>query len=212
MTMNKKIDLKHNKCLLSLIAVWTISVALLTLCYFAFHLPKREALGQVLRQYKESREQRLLAEKAARQDVRERLERRFTETDQIVRHFSVPQENTTGLVFEIGKIANELNLAEFSSKNQKLKDLSTLKENPEVIEAALRVEFKSSFLKFAQFVNRLERQEPTVFIERVTLRRNEENKREHAVTMELSFMVTKEQDGQNDAVALADVSDDAVDN
>lgn len=212
MTMNKKIDLKNNKCLLSLIVVWTISVALLTICYFVFHLPKSQALGKVLRQYQESREQRLLAEKAAQQDVRERLERRFTETEQIVRHFSVPQENMTGLVFEIGKIANELGLAEFSSKNQNMKNLSTLQENPEVTEAALKVEFRSSFLKFAQFVNRLERQNPAVFIERVTLRRNEENKREHTVTMELSFMVTKDQDGQNDAVAMADGSADAVDN
>ena len=43
-----------------------------------------------------------------------------------------------------------------------------LRDNPEVSEGWLNVEFKSSFLKFAQFVNRLECQTPDVFIEQMT--------------------------------------------
>ncbi|MBL7214929.1 MAG: hypothetical protein ISS71_04550 [Phycisphaerae bacterium] len=203
--MKMKIDLKNSTYLVSLIAVWGGVFLVLIACYFIFDLPQKEMLAQVQRQHTESKDMLLLANKATRQDIQDQMKRHFEEVDETVRRFSVPQDNTTGVVFEIGKIANELGLSEFSSKNQRVRDLSTLGENQEVTEAWLKVEFKSSFLNFAQFVNHLESQTPTVFIEQITLRRNENDLREHDVKMELSFLVTQ---NQTDSVAMADLSID----
>jgi hypothetical protein len=203
--MKIKFDIKNNLYRISLIAVWGGVFFVLVICYFTFHLPKKEMLTQVQRQYTESNDQLLIANKAKRQDVREEMEQRFEKIQQTVRHFSVPQDNMTGLVFEIGKIANELGLSQFSSKNDNSHDIPTIGESSEIKEAWLQVEFNASFLKFAQFVNRLERQAPTVFVEQVTLRRNINNRAENEIIMDLSFLVTQ---NKSNSVAVADASID----
>jgi hypothetical protein len=198
--MKTKIDLKKKTYGLWLTAAWGAGFLVLAACYFMLHLPQKDKLAKVRRQYAESQEMVLIARKAAQPDVRDRLQQRFEDAGQAVRHFSVPQEKTTGLVFEIGKIANDVGLSAFSSKNQPIRDFSTLGESQQVTEASLKVEFASSFLKLAEFINRLERQTPAVFVEQMTLRRNEEGGAEHRVRMDLSFMVTH---NQSQSVAAA---------
>lgn len=201
--MNMKINIHNNKYLVSLITTWVLSTLVLAGCYYLFHLPKKEMLKQVRRQYDESNELAAIANKAVQQDTQEQIIQRCRTADQMIARFAVPQENTTGLVFEIGKVAGELGLSEFASKNPKAQYHSTLPKDTDVTEAWLELEFKTSFIKFAQYVNRLERQKPTVFIEKMALRKTDDNPREIEVRMELSFLVTQ---NKKSSVAMADIS------
>ncbi len=195
--MKTKEDSKKNKYWIAVGAVWAAGLVLLGAGFFLLHQPRKDILENVRRQHAESNDLAMIARKAARSDVQEQLQQRLDETEQAVRQYSVPQDSTNGLVFEIGKIANELGLAEFSSKNQSVKKASATdkkgKEKEELTEAWLRVEFRASFLQFAQFINRLERQAPTVFVETMTLVRNDSDPARHDVRMELSFLVRQTQ-------------------
>ena len=186
-----KIDIKNNKYQSYLIGTWVGCFLLIGAGYFFLHVPKKSQLVRVQQQYTESNDQFTIANKATRDDIRQEMNRCFEDTANMINRFSVPQDNITGVVFGIGKIANELGLSEFSSKNQKAQSLSTLGDSEDVSEAWLEVEFESSFLKFAQFVNRLEQETPVVFIEKVVLRRNENGQKNNDVKMELSFLTTE---------------------
>lgn len=192
--MKKKDDVKKSRFGLVVAAVWSLSLVVIAAGFFLFHRPRKEALQSLERQYNESNDLVFIARKAARQDVQDQLQEKLQAAEQAVRQFSVPSESTNGLVFEIGKIANELELTEFSSKNQPVQNLSSAgkKEKKELTEAWLKVEFKSSFLQFARFINRLERQTPTVFVEKMTLVRNDADPTRNVVRMELSFLVRQE--------------------
>ena len=189
--MKTKVDIKHNKYKIYLTGTWVGCILLIGAGYFVFHLPKKGQLVQVQRQYTESQDQLTIANKATQDDIRQQAEQCFEDTANMINKYSVPQDNITGVVFEIGKIANELGLSEFSSKNQKAQNLSTLGDSKVVSEAWLEVEFESSFLKFAQFVNRLEQETPVVFIEKIVVRRNENSQKNSDVKMELSFLTTE---------------------
>ena len=195
-----KVDIKHNKYKICLIGIWVGCVLLIGAGYFVFHLPKKSQLVQIQRQYTESQDQLTIANKATRDDVRQQAEQNFEDTANMINRYSIPCDNVTGVVFEIGKIANELGLSEFSSKNQKAQSLSTLGDSKVVSEAWLEVEFESSFLKFVQFVNRLEQETPVVFVEKITIRRNEGVQTNSDVKMELSFLTTE---NKVDSVAVA---------
>lgn len=206
--MKKKIDIKKNKYGLSLAAFWAICFVILVVCYGLFQRPQKEILLQTQRQYTESQDFVAVARKAVKQDVQDQLQRRIEEADQTVQQFSVAQDNTNGLIFEIGKIANELGVLEFSSKDMPVKQFTAAsnaksgkEETGDITEAWLRVEFKASFLQFAQFINRLERQTPTVFVEKMTLIRNDEDPLRNGVRMEISFLVRED---RNNSVAFAD--------
>lgn len=192
--MKKKDDVKKSRYGLVVAAVWALSLVVVAAGFFLFHRPRKEALHSLERQYNESNDLVFIARKAARQEVQDQLQEKLQAAEEAVRQFSVPRESTNGLVFEIGKIANELELMEFSSKNQPVQNLSSAdkKEKKELTEAWLKVEFKSSFLQFARFINRLERQTPTVFVEKMTLLRNDVDPTRNVVRMELSFLVRQE--------------------
>lgn len=197
--MGIKIDIKNNKYQRYLVSIWVGCFLLIGAGYFIFHLPKKGQLIQVQRQYTESQDQLTIANKAGRDDIRQQMKQSFEETANMISRFSVPRDNITGLVFEIGKIANELGLSQFSSKNQRNQSVSTLGDSEVVSEAWLEVEFQSSFLKLTQFVNRLEQETPVVFIEKVTLQRDDSGHNKNKVKLELSFLATE---GKNNSVAI----------
>ncbi len=193
-------DIKGNKYLMSLIGTWAGCILLIGAGYYLLHMPKKDVLMQVGRQYSESKELLETAQMATRDDICQKIKQSSEETAQKITNFSVSQDDITGLVFEIGKIANELGLAEFSSKNQREQSYPTVGKDSMVTEAWLEVEFKSSFCQFAQFVNRLERGAPAVFVEKTFIRRDESGMQKHDVKLWLSFLTTKEGYG---SVAIA---------
>lgn len=206
--MKIKEDSKKSKYWIALAAVWGVALVIMGAGFFLLHQPRKVILEDVRRQYTESNDLAMIAQKAVRADVQEQLQQRLDEAQQAVRQYSVPQDSTNGLVFEIGKIANELSLAEFSSKDQPVKNTPATdkkgKDKEELTEAWLRVEFRASFLQFAQFINRLERQTPTVFVEKMTLIRNDIDPTRHDVRMELSFLVRQTPGA---SIALAEKAD-----
>lgn len=207
MMMKTKLDLKKHKYLVSLITTWMAGFLVIGVCYFAFHSPKKEQLEKLQTEHNQSRDLLLIAEKAQQQEVRDTLKQRFDAVNETVQQFSVPHNQKTGLVFEIGKLANDLGLLEFSSKNRSVNDYVILEKDSEVTEAWLNVEFKSSFEKFARFVNRLERQAPVVFIEEITFQRDNDEQSLHEVEMDLSFLVRKKKSAP---MALANTPADSV--
>ena len=198
--MKKKFDIKKNKYLMALAGTWVGCILFIGAGYGILHLPKKEVLAQVQRQYAESKEQLEIAQMATEPATCQKIEQRCEETIQSIRQYSVPQNNVTGVVFEIGKIANELGLAEFSSKNQKMQGFPTIEKDSTVTEAWLEVEFKGTFQRFIQFVNQLEQGTPVVFIENIVIRRDENSQSNNDVKMKLSFLTTE---GKTDSVASA---------
>jgi hypothetical protein len=196
----KQIDLKKHKYWLSLLGIWVLGFVVVAVCYVTLHLPRKHMLIQINNQANESRDMLMIAQRATSPEIHREIEQELDRTEQAVHHFSVPRPNTTALVFEIGKIANDLGLSDFASKNQPLRDIPTIRDSKTVSEDWLKVEFQASFSDFAQFVNRLERQNPAVFVERLTLRRGEDGQLDHNVIMELSFLVTQD----DNPLAMAD--------
>lgn len=190
--MKKKRDIKISKYTTFLVGTWVGCLLLLGAGYLFFHLPQKEIMGQVRRQFTESNERREIAEMASQDGVRQKIQQRYEEVDHKINCFSVSKDNMTSLVFEIGKMAGELGLSEFSSKNLNSRNVSTVKKSQIVTEQWLAIEFNASFEQFAQFVNRLEKSTPVVFVEKMMIRRADKGQKKHEVKMELSFLATNE--------------------
>ena len=203
----KKIDIKKYKYPIALGAFWLCGFLAVAICYLVLHVPVKQELARLEREINESRDILVIANRATQPDMQQEARQRLKQTQATLRQFSVPRRKVTGLVFEIGKIANELEISEFASSNRTNREISTVRKSPVVDEDWLNVEFSAPFGALARFVNRLERQHPTVFVERMTLQRSDDQQRDHDVTMELSFLVTHDEDP---SVALADESSDRV--
>lgn len=190
--MGKKINWTLTRFQKTALSVWAGAGVLLIAGFFAVYLPQHRALGQINQKYIESGKQAQLAQKAAAEDTRKQLEICTRQTAEQLGAFTIPSDQISSLVFDIGRMAGELNLAGFASKSidaqQPLSDKK--KAKPLLSEAWLSVEFQGSYQQFANFVNRLERSSPVVFVEKVFVTRQRQETEGCQFTMELSILTT----------------------
>jgi Tfp pilus assembly protein PilO len=183
-----KTKIKFTKYMIITTAVWGICAVFIGLGYVVYYQPRKAELAQLEIRFSESQSQLEQARVAAQDESKEKLQQRWEQSHRLINSFLAQEETVTGVVFEIGQIANELRLAEFSSKNQSQASHSTVEDCKSLSEAWLNVEFQASFGQFSEFINRLERNCPVIFIEEVTLRRGTGSAKGHPATLKLSFL------------------------
>lgn len=193
--------IKLSKYLTALIAIWGISLLFVGIGYFLFYVPQKMELTQLQNQYSESQEKLAHARLAGQDQTKEKMKLRCEESERLISGFSTDHDRMTELVFKIGQIANNLRLAEFSSKNENKKDQSSVQKSKTLEEGWLNVEFCASFNQFMQFVNQLEQHCPVVFVEEVSFQRSTSSGKGHRVALKLSFLAKKHSNDK--MVALA---------
>jgi len=196
-----KSNIKLGKYAIVTLAVWAVCVVGIGGGFVLFFQPQKIERTQVQKQFSESQAELEKAQLAAQDQAKEKMKRRCEETSRLISEFSTKPDKMTELVFQVGQIANDLRLTEFSSKNEKRKDQSTVEKSKTLEEAWLNVEFFATFNQFAEFINRLERHCPVVFVEEVSFRRGTTKAKGHAVSLRLSFLAEK--DAGDKKVAMA---------
>lgn len=183
---------KRDRYMIITAGVWAVSAVVLGGGYFLLHLPQKTERIQIDQQSAQTQTALEQAQLASQEQARARQMQRHEDVQQLISGFSVPQDAVTELVFEIGRIANELNLLEFSSKRNNKQNHSTVGSSKLVSEVWLNVEFQATFEQVAQFIHRLECHKPVVFVEEVSFRRSPEGDRNHRVSFQLSFLTETE--------------------
>lgn len=174
--------------------LWCICAVVVGLSYMLLYQPQKVQLTHIETQYTDSQIQLEQALVAAQDETKEKMHQRLAQTDKLIESFATKQDAVTSLVFQIGQIANDLKLAEFSSKNQTQPEYSTIADNKLLTEIWLNVKFESTYNQFSQFVNRLERNCPAVFVEEVSLKRGNDGA-QHKATFKLSFLAETKPEG-----------------
>ena len=180
--------IKLNRYIIVTAAVWIFSVIALGGGYLLFGASQKSELVQLKNQCAESQTVLEQAQLAAQDQTKAKQKQQCEEIGQLISGFSTQQDAVTELVFEIGRIANELRLSGFSSKNQKQQNYSTVGKSKLVSEVWLNVDFQATFEQFAQFLNRLECHSPVVFVEEVSFRRGSQDAHNHTTSLQLSFL------------------------
>lgn len=191
--------IKLNRYTLVIAGVWIVAAIVLGGGYILFHGPQKNELAQIKNQYNESLSDLERAQLAAQDQTKTQLKQQCEEVGRLISGFSTHQDTVTELVFEIGRIATDLRLSEFSSKNQTQKD-STIGKSELLSEFWLEVEFQATFEQLAQFIYQLECHSPVVFVEELHLQRGQDT-RKHKASLQLSFLAKTE--ATNKTVATA---------
>ncbi len=174
------------------LTIWAVSIAAVGGGYLLFYLPQKTELAQIQKQCAETQRKLEKVHQVAQAQTKEKMKQRCDESSRLISAFSTEHDKMTKLVFQIGQIANELHLAEFSSKNEKGKERPTVADSKALDEGWLEVDFSAAtFRQFAEFINRLERHCPVVFVEEISFRRKTSGSKGHAASLRLSFLAEK---------------------
>lgn len=162
------------------------------------------ALVQAERALAESQEKLAFAQSAGKEETKQRTLDRLTQTRESLYTFTCPNAAESALIFRIGQMANTLELKKFTSRVPETVPDKTLEKTERLTEGWLAVDFAADYLKTAAFVNALERHEPVLFVESITLRRSDENPQEATVRMLISYLIQSPEKSR--ATANADLA------
>ena len=129
----------------------------------------------------------------ANSSAKEALERKFKTVSDRFDSFVTKHGEVGSLALHIKQIAGEVGVKDFSSKNKTINSYEKISGCKEIEEGRILVNFKGSFVQFAEFVNKLERNKPVVFVDTFTVTRSIEAGSKHSFSMVLIFFVKKKQ-------------------
>ncbi|MBN2589349.1 MAG: hypothetical protein JXA96_05780 [Sedimentisphaerales bacterium] len=92
---------------------------------------------------------------------------------------------------EIFNLAKDNNLDSFLIRPWRDKEVPAFKNNKYVYGQFIQVSFNATFNEFAQFLNKLERHEPYIFIDSFSIKRSTDGNKKHEVDMDLAILVEK---------------------
>jgi Tfp pilus assembly protein PilO len=124
--------------------------------------------------------------------------------------YVLTRQEASDLGVDINRIAQKTGVHEFSSTNRMKSAYGKINECEHIVEGRIQLEFKSSFSQFAEFVNRLERFEPVIFVDDFEIKRSTANDNKHDVSLVVAFFVANEELGlaMNEGAGLGVVGED----
>ena len=186
----------------SVAVVWAICIGAIVLGTLFFGGAQTSALDQARRDVQESQEKLDFAQNAQKSETKQRTKERLVRAQESLNTFSCPASAESALIFQIGQLAHTLNLKQFTSRFPDNAPEQILEKSERLSEGWLTVEFVADYLSLAEFVNSIERHEPVLFVESITLRRSEENDEEASVRMNLSYLIRKGEKAKTVAAAV----------
>jgi hypothetical protein len=181
------------KCFKVVPIVWGASVAAAIIINMVVITPQKERREKIRHQLVEKRQMYQAILRIGKQKARDRLGKQMEQWRNNLNDFTVSSEGMAGLTFDIGRIAKDTKIDSFTITPQNNRGSKDMADSRYVGENQMNLNFKSSFNKFAVFLNALERHQPVIFVNEFSINHVERADLVNQVSMDLSVFVKKQQ-------------------
>lgn len=182
----------YRKYLIRTAIAWAACLALFVLAYIFVlgpHKSNRKRIEGTLAEKKQIYE---LAQRAAQEQTKIRLSEEIENLRSKVKDFVVDFEDSANLTFDIGRIANDEQVASFSIKNKDKQGLSEIPDCNSICENHIDISFIAGFNQFATFVNALERHQPVFFVNEFMISRSNKDQTTYQISLDVAALVKKQ--------------------
>ena len=172
---------------------WAVCLVLFILAYMFFLGPQRSGRKHLESTLKETKQQYERAQVAAQEQTKIRLNEQIENLQDRIKNFVVDFEDSANLTFDIGRIADNKDLASFSIKSNDKQSVSEIPDCNSICENHIDISFMAGFDQFATFVNALERHQPVLFVNEFTISRSKKGQSTYQVVLDVAAFVRKQQ-------------------
>jgi hypothetical protein len=180
---------QFGKYKIALLVYAVASLGLLAAGYAWAILPQKQHLQSLQNQLTEANERWNEVHQAKAPKTMQRLQDRLEVIRDRLDEFVIPSDSAATLNFQIGQIANELELRNLTSERKEGLSQNVLDGYKNLGEVWLELNFETNFPKFAEFVNLLERHRPIVFVEKFKIEQKAQKPLVKDVQLTLCFFV-----------------------
>lgn len=181
----------HLKLLVTSGLIWGCSFAILGAAYMCLIFPQAKADRDINAKLSERKQVHQNYQFANSERARRERKEKISMLDEKLTLYVAEEEAIDSLPFDIAAIADAVNVTNFSSTSRSIIDESFL-EIPNcgyIGYTLIDIEFSASFNNFARFVNALERHDPIIFVEELTISRNIDRPDENLAKIGLSAFI-----------------------
>ena len=189
-----KRKLKLSPLAIAVLSGWILYAAVMAIGSALITPPRQAALQALRGQLTELQDKLMFARSAKKEETKQRMRDQMTAAQETLSAFSCAASAESALIFQVGQLADTLALDKFSSRFPDSLPELTLEKTERIGEGWLTVEFVADYLKTAAFVNGLERNTPTLFVESIQLRPSDDNAGKADVRMNISYLIRKTPD------------------
>jgi len=172
--------------------IWAVCFIVLLLSYLVVLMPQERIRRMTETKLTDTKILAQSAKEAAREENKNLLLDQLSDSSEKLKNFVIEQENFANLTFDIGRVSSEVELNSFSSNFTGGERTIKTDNYKHIIARHIKVNFNSSFNKFAIFLNTLESGRPVFFIDTFSIARSGESDSGHKVNMELAVLVGKD--------------------
>jgi hypothetical protein len=127
------------------------------------------------------------AQLARTEQSRARLQERLAAVKKTWQDFVVDPARASTLAFQIGQMANDLKVSDFSARRKDAQGHEEMQDYKIIEESWLQIAFRGPFESFALFLNRIERNQPSMFVEEFTMKKNQDAAAKPEVDVSLCY-------------------------
>jgi hypothetical protein len=183
----------YKKCFKVVPIAWGVSVAAALIINMIVIAPQKERMEKIRQQLADKRQTYQAILGIGKQKTRDKLNKQMEQWRNSLNDFVTSPEGMAGLTFDIGQIAKDTKIDSFSITPQNNHDSKDMADSRYISENQMNLNFKSSFNKFAVFLNALERHQPVIFVNEFSINHVERADLVNQVNMDLSVFVKKQQ-------------------
>ncbi|MBN1819021.1 MAG: hypothetical protein JW828_16795 [Sedimentisphaerales bacterium] len=165
------------------------SMGLLAAGYFGALRPQTQRLESLQQQLSETSQRWTEVRQAKTPQAMQRLQDRLEVIQDRLGEFMVSADSDTSVNFQIGRLANELELRNLTSERKEGFSQKVLDGYKNLGEVWMELNFESDFPKFAEFVNQLERHRPVLFVEKFRIEQKPHKPAVKDVQLTLCFFI-----------------------
>ena len=168
---------------------YTLFILIASSVIFLVIGPQNKKLTEITRIAGEVKQQYEAANMSSVRQVQEQMLQRLEEKKQQLADMVIDSDKSASLTFDIGQIANQLEVQEFTSKRKDSQSQKILDGCDSLGETWIDISFEGSFLQFARFINSLERNTPVVFVEKFSIKRSLNDEDMPEIDLGVAFFV-----------------------
>jgi len=184
----------YRKYLTRAAIVWAACLVLFVLAYILVLGPQKSGRKRLESTLAEKKELYEFAQIATQEQTKIRLNEQIEGLRDTLKNFVVDLDDSANLTFDIGRIANEEDVSSFSIKNKDKQGISEIPDCNNICENHIDISFIAGFNQFATFVNALERHQPVLFVNELTISRSNKGESTYQVSLDIAAFVRKQQE------------------
>jgi Tfp pilus assembly protein PilO len=183
---------KFRKLAVFILIVWIITLIGMGSFFYFVIMPQKNNLDALFTKVEHEIETNLVASHAKEKIAAELMDAKVGRACDLLNRFLIEKSEVNNFIFDFQRLADSSGISNFTGSHDPSKSYFAITGLKYIKEGNLRINFSGDYIQFINLLNKLERYQPVVFVDRFSISRTRVRERDNNINMTLTFFSANE--------------------